>query len=131
MELLLLAADRFRRQRRASICRAPGNSGTLVGIVRSLAERRVAGSRFSSTVSSRKDVAALRHIGDAAARAAHQGRSGLDIGAFPPDRAGRHRMLADERAQQAGLADAVAPEHAGHLAGLGVQRDGAQRWAAP
>ncbi len=36
-------------------------------------------------------------------------------------------MLADERVEQAGLADAVAAEHAGHLAGLGGERDAAQR----
>ena len=35
-------------------------------------------------------------------------------------------MLADDRAQQAGLADAVAAEHAGDLARLGLQRDAAQ-----
>jgi hypothetical protein len=35
-------------------------------------------------------------------------------------------MLADERAQQARLADPVAAEHARHLAGLGLQRDAAQ-----
>ena len=89
-------------------------------------ERRVAGLEILLDGEQRKDVAALRHIGDAAARPLI-GPQRRDIGAFPPDRAGRHRMLADERAQQAGLADAVAAEHAGHLAGLGVQRDGAQR----
>jgi hypothetical protein len=36
-------------------------------------------------------------------------------------------MLADQRAQQAGLADAVAAEHAGDLAGLGRQADRPQR----
>ena len=38
-----------------------------------------------------------------------------------------HRVLADDRAQQAGLADAVAAEHAGDLAGLRLERHGAQR----
>jgi hypothetical protein len=37
------------------------------------------------------------------------------------------RLLADDRAQQAGLADAVAAEHAGHLADLGLERHAAQR----
>jgi hypothetical protein len=36
-------------------------------------------------------------------------------------------MLADQRAQQAGLADPVAPEHAGDLAGLRFERNAAQR----
>ena len=36
-------------------------------------------------------------------------------------------MLAGKRIEQARLADAVAAEHAGHLAGLGLERHGAQR----
>ena len=36
-------------------------------------------------------------------------------------------MLPHQRIEQAGLADAVAPEHAGHLAGLGLHGDAAQR----
>ncbi len=44
----------------------------------------------------------------------------------PVDAAFAHRLLADNGAQQAGLADAVAAEHAGHLAGLGNQRHAAQ-----
>ena len=36
-------------------------------------------------------------------------------------------MLAGQRIEQAGLADAVAAEHAGHLAGLRLERHGAQR----
>jgi len=74
----------------------------------------------------REDVAALRHIGDAAARALVRLQR-RDVVAFPDDAAGAHRMLADQRAQEAGLADAVAAEHAGDLAGLGMQRDRAQR----
>ena len=41
----------------------------------------------------------------------------------PPD----DRLLAGQRVEQAGLADAVAAEHAGHLADLGLQRYAAQR----
>ena len=37
------------------------------------------------------------------------------------------RILADHRAQQRGLADAVAAQHAGDLAGLGRERHAAQR----
>ena len=43
------------------------------------------------------------------------------------DRALADRMLADERVEQAGLADAVAAEHAGDLAGLRRERHAAQR----
>ncbi len=44
----------------------------------------------------------------------------------PIDAAFAHRLLADDGTQQAGLADPVAAEHAGHLAGPGDQRDTAQ-----
>jgi hypothetical protein len=40
-------------------------------------------------------------------------------------------MLAGDRAQQAGLADAVAAEHAGHLARLGVSETPRSACAAP
>src|ERR1019366_10163489 len=43
------------------------------------------------------------------------------------DRAAGNGILADHRAQQAGLADAVAAEHAHHLARFGRDRDAAQR----
>src|SRR6202011_1041121 len=50
-----------------------------------------------------------------------------DVDAVECDRAAGDRILADHRAQQAGLADAVAAEHAHHLARLGRDRDPAQR----
>jgi hypothetical protein len=40
-------------------------------------------------------------------------------------------MLADQRAQQAGLADAVAAEHAGHLAGSAASETPRSACAAP
>ena len=73
----------------------------------------------------RKDLAALRHVADAGARA-RVGRAG-ERRALEEDAAAGGRLLADDGAQQAGLADAVAAEHAGHLAGLGGQADAAQR----
>src|SRR5262249_59071290 len=73
-----------------------------------------------------KDLAPLRHIGDAAPRPL-VGLEPGDVRALPPNAAAAHRVLADERAQQARLADAVAAEHAGDLAGDGLQRHRAQR----
>ena len=40
-------------------------------------------------------------------------------------------MLADQRVEQAGLADAVAAEHAGDLAGLGIIEMPRSACAAP
>src|SRR3984893_19537384 len=50
-----------------------------------------------------------------------------DMGAVEVDRGRGDRVLADHGAQQRGLADAVAPEHAGHLARFSRDRDAAQR----
>ena len=82
--------------------------------------------RFSSTVSSGKISRPCGTIGDAAPRALI-GLQACDVLAVEQDRAAGDRLLADDGAQQAGLADAVAAEHAGDLAGLGHQRDAAQR----
>src|SRR5262245_12038797 len=73
-----------------------------------------------------KDLAALRHIGDAAARPL-VGLEAGNVGAVEMDGAAAHRMLADQRPQQAGLAHPVAAEHTSHLAGRGGELDGAQR----
>ena len=43
----------------------------------------------------------------------------------------RDRILADHGAQQRGLADAVAAEHAGDLAGLGLEETPRSACAAP
>ena len=61
-----------------------------------------------------EDIAALRHPGDAAARALVGGQAG-DLRALPADAAGGDRVGTDDGAQQARLADAVAPEEAGDL----------------
>src|SRR5262249_38886360 len=73
-----------------------------------------------------KNLAALRHEADALARTLVRPKAG-DVGAIEHDRAGCNRILPNQRAQQRGLADAVAAQHAGHLAGLGLERDAAQR----
>src|SRR4051794_28712289 len=89
-------------------------------------ERREPGLEIFLDREQRKDLAALRHISDAAARAVG-GLERSDILAVKADAATADRLLARERIEQAGLADAVAAEHAGHLAGLGDERDRAQR----
>ena len=89
-------------------------------------ERPEAGLEIFLHRQQRKDLAALRHEADAAPRALVGFQPG-DVVAVERDRAARNRVLADHRAQQRGLADAVAAEHAGHLARLGRQRDAAQR----
>src|SRR5690606_10963180 len=68
----------------------------------------------------------LRHVGDAAARPL-EWRQRAEILAVPAQRATAYRMLTDDAPQQAGLADPVAPEHAGHPARLGRQADAPQR----
>jgi hypothetical protein len=73
-----------------------------------------------------KDLAALRHIGDASTCPLVRPQPS-EIEPIEGDRAAPDRMVTDHRAQQAGLADAVAAEHASYLAGLCLQRDGAQR----
>src|SRR4029077_10419625 len=74
----------------------------------------------------RKNFATLRHIGDAAARPFRRFQRG-DVAAFPGDGAAAHRLLGGQRIEEARLADAVAPEHAGDLAGLRLKRYRAQR----
>jgi hypothetical protein len=73
----------------------------------------------------RENLAALRHVGNAAAGAFGWPQRG-DIVAFPGDGAPRNRVLAGERIKEARLADTVAAEHAGDLAGLGLERNGTQ-----
>src|SRR6266487_3435810 len=74
----------------------------------------------------RTDRAALRHETDAAPRP-FIGPKSRNVGTVECDRTAGDRILADHRAQQAGLADAVAAEHARHLAGFSRERDAAQR----
>src|SRR5580658_5928269 len=126
-ELLLLAA----RQ----IAAAPAQHGFqhreqrkhVIGHAALLArQRRETGAQIFLDREEGKDFAALRHIGDAAPRPLWRPQRG-DVAAFPGDGTAAHRLLAGQRVEQAGLADAVPAEHAGDLAGLGLQRYGAQR----
>ena len=114
--------------RRRSMSESTGNSeNTSSGTLRwSRGSGAKPVSRFSSTVSSGKISRPCGTMAMPLARAL-DGRQRRDVAALEGDGALAHRMLADDGAQQAGLADAVAAEHAGDLAGLGMQRDAAQR----
>ena len=89
-------------------------------------ERRVAGLEIFFDSEQRKDFATLRHIAKAAAGALMRREAG-NVLPLPNDLAGTDRLMADNGAQQRGLADAVAAENAGDAAGPGGQRDAAQR----
>src|SRR5712672_3185063 len=89
-------------------------------------ERREAGLEIFLDREQRKNLAALRHIGDAAARAVGGLERG-DILAVEADAATADRLLAGQCIEQAGLADAVAAEHASYFARFGDERDRAQR----
>ena len=78
------------------------------------------------TVRSGKDVAALRHVADAEAGALVRGKAAERL-AEEVDGAAGDRLLADDGAQQARLADAVPPHERGDPAGLGAERDAAER----
>src|SRR5580700_6129542 len=121
-ELLLLAA----RQ----IAAAPAQHGFqhreqrehVVGHAALVArQRRKTGAQIFLDREQRKDFAALRHIGDTAPRPLRRLQRG-DVAALPGDGAAAHRLLAGQRVEQAGLADAVPAEHAGDLAGLRFER---------
>ena len=116
--------------RRRSIVFSTGNSSNTSSGTRRCAARQhgKAGLQVFAHRQQRKDVAALRHPGDAAPRAVVD-RQPRDVGAFPADRARADRMRAGDRAQQAGLAHAVAAEQAGHRARLRRSATpGAARW---
>src|SRR5258707_4274094 len=74
----------------------------------------------------RKNLASVRHQTDALSRPLI-GPETRDVDAVEGDRTAGDGILADHRAQQAGLADAVAAEHARHLARFSRERDAAQR----
>src|SRR5712672_787987 len=99
-------------------------------VVRNIAvlalQRSEAGLEIFLHRQQRKNLAALRHETDAAPRPLI-GPETRYVGAIERDRTAGDRILADHRAQQAGLADAVAAEHARHLTRFGRERDAAQR----
>src|SRR6266851_4824912 len=89
-------------------------------------ERREAGLEVLLDGEERKDFTPLRHVGDTAPRALAGPEPG-NVGAVERDRTLADRMLSGERVEQARLADAVAPQHAGDLARFGGERHVAQR----
>src|SRR6185437_4428616 len=89
-------------------------------------QRAKPGSEIFLHGEERKNLTALRHKTDAAARALI-GREVRNLRAVKGDRARGNGVLADHRAKEAGLADSVAAEHTHHLAGFGRDRDAAQR----
>jgi hypothetical protein len=72
-----------------------------------------------------EDLAALRHVADAAAHALVR-RVVRDVAALQADRSRLHRHDAHQGLQQRRLADAVAPEDDRDLADLRVEADVAQ-----
>src|SRR5665213_1703878 len=72
-----------------------------------------------------RDIAALRDVGDAEAGAIVR-RHAAERGAVQADRAAGDRLFADDGAQEAGLADTVAPHEGADLADLGGERDVAE-----
>ena len=96
--------------RRCSICFSTGNSSNS-----SLRHRRAARlvarpiCRFSCDREASEDLAALRHVADAAAHALVRRLAG-DVGAAEADRSRAHRHDAHQALQQRRLADAVAAE---------------------
>ena len=118
--------------RRPSMSRSTGNSSKISSGTwrsgRATAAKPV--SRFSSTVSKRKDLPALRHVGDAARRPLMGGER-RDVFALEADATAADRVLADDGPQQARLADAVAAEDARDGVRLGLQADALEDLARP
>src|SRR5580698_6023436 len=117
-KLLLLAARK--------VAAAPAQHGFehreqrehVVGHAARLArQRRKTGAQIFLDCEQRKDFPPLRHVSDAAPRPLRRFERG-DVVALPDDGAAAHRLLAGQRVEQAGFADAVPAEHAGDLARL-------------
>src|SRR5580658_8444164 len=126
-ELLLLAAGKVAAAPAQHVLEHREQREHVVGNGAVVArERRETGLQIFLDGEQRKDFPALRHIGDAAPGALRRAQRGY-VFALPGDRAAGHRMLAGEGVEEARLAHPVAAEHAGDLARLGLERDGAQR----
>ena len=83
-------------------------------------------SRFSAHGEERKDVAPLRDVADAETRPLVRGEAAERL-AVEADFAAGDSLLADDGAEEAGLADAVPAHECGDLAGLRRERHAAQR----
>ena len=123
-ELLLLAAGEVAAAPAQHGLAAPGTARTPR---RGSCARRAAGGRSRSRGSPPRSAAG-RSRGPAArrrCRAARARRRACGVMSWPSNRIlpRADRLVADDGAQQRGLADAVAAEHAGDLAELGGDRD--------
>ena len=93
-------------------------------------ERREAGLEIFLDREQRKDLAALRHIGDAAARALGRAELG-DVAAVEGDRAFADRMLADERTSRLVLPTPLRPSTQVTLPGSALSDTARSACAAP
>src|SRR6266446_2104452 len=89
---------------------------------------REAGGEVFHHRQAREDLAALRHHGEPDPGTLVRSQIG-QLPVLPADPARADRLQPENRAQEAGLADAVAAEDAGYLAFLCGQADSAQRMA--
>ena len=125
------AAGRRRGRRRAGAASAaaPGTSRRCARAPASRGGASRGPSRVLLDGEAREDLAPLRHVADAGARAlVRRRRRELAVG--EPDAAGGGRHEAHQRPQQRRLADAVAAEERRHLARRHLERDVPQDVAA-
>src|SRR4029077_4049712 len=126
-ELLLLAAGEIAAAAREHRLQYREEREHVLGDIAVLAlERTKAGLEVFLDGEQWKNLPPLRHQTDAAPRP-FIGPEGCDVGALQRDRSAGNRILPDHRAQQTGLADAVAPQYASHLARLRRDRHAAER----
>src|SRR5438270_502036 len=78
-------------------------------------QRGKAGCQVLKYREARKDLAALRHYRQARTRTFMR-RKSVEEAVLPTDAPGTDRLKSADRPQQAGLADSVAAEDAGHFA---------------
>ncbi len=90
------------------------------------AKRSKAGLEIFLDCQEREDFTPLRHIADALLGAGKR-RQAVQLRIVEGDGSRRYGVLAGHGAQQRALAHAIASEHAGDLAHLGLDRDTAQR----
>src|SRR5579863_1142606 len=112
-ELLLLTAREIAAAPLQHVAQHREERENLVGdAALARRQRREARLQVLPYRETRKNFASLRHQRDAAPRTLMRLERG-DVGAFPGNAAGADRLQADQSAEQAGLADAVAAQHAG------------------
>src|SRR5260221_7893319 len=128
-ELLLLAAREIASAPRQHAAQHREERVDIVGY-RALAarQRRKPGLQVFQHRKTREDLAALWHQGEPMTRTLVRRKCG-EIDAVPLDAAAPDRLQTEDRTQQAGLADAVAAEQAGHRPFRRSDADATQRLA--